>query len=376
MKRKRVLLVCLLVFISFLTSLADDKITYSYDTDNMLMKVYLQKEVAFEGYQCDIILPSGLSVAEQGKGIISSLDGFNIRYKIVEEENSTKIRILCYSDTTDPILCSKEKEICIIPIVKTPDYDNSSCTVSFENACMSVNQGISASMDAADFITIREELSDITYTRDFSNTSWQALYVPFSMNYDDWKDDFDVASISGVHQNNDDTNKTNVIFSMMKDGERTEPNKPYFIRSKSVGEKTISLDNAVLEETKEKTYSIESGDVNFNFTGTYHTVIDMFSKEYYAMSDGALKKASSDAVSLLPFRWYLSVTDREGNAVSLNAKSMNIVSIGVVTSVGVLSEDRIEGSSAVYSLTGVRQNTEKSLSPGIYIKTGKKYVVK
>lgn len=376
MKRKRVLLVCLLVFISFLTSLADDKITYSYDTDNMLMKVYLQKEVALEGYQCDIILPSGLSVAEQGKGIVSSLDGFNIRYKIIEKEHSTKVRILCYSETTDPILYSKEREICIIPIVRTPDFDDSAYVVSFGNSYMSVNQGTSVSMENKDFLTIREELADITYTRDFSNTSWQALYVPFSMNYDDWKDDFDVASISGVHQNDDNANKTYVVFSMMKDGERTEPNKPCFIRSKSVGEKTISLDNAVLEETKEKTYSIESGDVNFNFTGTYHTVSDMFSKEYYAMSDGALKKASSDAVSLHPFRWYLSVTDRDGNVVTLRTKEMNIVSVDSVTNVDVINNVGIEDTSAVYSLTGIRKNTGKPLSPGIYIKKGKKYVVK
>ena len=37
---------------------------------------------------------------------------------------------------------------------------------------------------------------DVTYTRAFNNTNWQALYVPFSMSYDDWRDDFDVAEIN------------------------------------------------------------------------------------------------------------------------------------------------------------------------------------
>ena len=41
---------------------------------------------------------------------------------------------------------------------------------------------------------------EISYTRTFTNTSWQALYIPFSMSYEDWKDDFEVAYINSIHQ--------------------------------------------------------------------------------------------------------------------------------------------------------------------------------
>ena len=39
---------------------------------------------------------------------------------------------------------------------------------------------------------------DIYYTRSFANTNWQALYLPFSLKYEDWKDDFEVAYINTV----------------------------------------------------------------------------------------------------------------------------------------------------------------------------------
>ena len=61
----------------------------------------------------------------------------------------------------------------------------------------------------------RWEFCDISYTRTFNNTNWQALYIPFSISYDDWKDDFDVAYINGIRQL--DTNDDNVIDETIMD---------------------------------------------------------------------------------------------------------------------------------------------------------------
>ena len=49
---------------------------------------------------------------------------------------------------------------------------------------------------------------NLTYTRTFNNTKWQALYVPFSMSYDEWKDDYDVAKINNFHEYDDDEDGT------------------------------------------------------------------------------------------------------------------------------------------------------------------------
>jgi hypothetical protein len=70
---------------------------------------------------------------------------------------------------------------------------------------------------------------EISYTRTFNNTSWQALYIPFSMSYDNWKDDFEVAYINGVRQLDKDDNGTidETIMDVIKiKSGSTTPNMP------------------------------------------------------------------------------------------------------------------------------------------------------
>ncbi len=226
-----------------------------------------------------------------------------------------------------------------------------------------------------------EECKSISYSRDFTNTNWQALYVPLAMSYDDWKDDFEVAYINDVRQYDDNedgiADRTEVEVFKMKEGKSIEPNTPYLIKAKTTGEKTITLEDAILYQTQENTYDVTSWFTRFNFIGTYHTISNMASNGYYAMSDGTLKKATSDAATLQPFRWYLSVTDRNGNPVSLNSKSMSIVfDDGEATGIETINNEAKE-SSSIHTLTGLSKgNDMKSLAPGIYIKNGKKFIVK
>ena len=221
----------------------------------------------------------------------------------------------------------------------------------------------------------------LTYTRTFSHTNWQALYVPFSMRYDDWKDNFEVANINDVHQYDDDEDgtidRTDVEVIKLKEGKSIEPNTPYLIKAKTTGEKIITLEDATLYKTEENTYDVTSWFTRFNFIGTYHTVTDMATKGYYAMAEGTLKQATSNAVTLNPFRWYLSVTDRNGNAKPLNSKSINIVfDDGETTGIENVNNEAKE-SSSIHTLTGISKgNDAKTLAPGIYIKNGKKFIVK
>ena len=45
-----------------------------------------------------------------------------------------------------------------------------------------------------------EDFDNLTYTRTFNNTNWQALYVPFEIPYENIKDDFEVAYINDTRQ--------------------------------------------------------------------------------------------------------------------------------------------------------------------------------
>lgn len=224
-------------------------------------------------------------------------------------------------------------------------------------------------------------LETITYTRNFNNTNWNALYVPFSMSYDDWSSDFEVARLNDVHQFDDDedgvVDRTVLESVKLKEGSSTEPNVPYMIKAKEVGEKTITLTDATLYATEENSFDVTSWYTRFNFTGTYHEVTNMATAGHYAMADGGLKQASSDAVTLGAFRWYLDITDRNGNPAPLAAKKIMLsFDDGETTEIEVVNAQSQSGAD-VYTISGVKVSNDKNALPkGIYIKNGKKVLVK
>lgn len=228
---------------------------------------------------------------------------------------------------------------------------------------------------------IEKPCNTLTYTRNFTNTNWNALYVPFAMEYEDWADDFEVARLNDVHQFDDDedgvVDRTVLESVKLKEGSSTEPNVPYMIKAKEVGEKTITLNDATLYAAEEKSFDVTSWFTKFTFTGTYHEVTDMATAGHYAMADGGLKQASSDAATLGAFRWYLDITDRNGNPALLNAKAVLLsFDDGEETAIEVINaQSETEGD--VYSISGVKVgNDVNALPKGLYIMNGKKILVK
>ena len=79
---------------------------------------------------------------------------------------------------------------------------------------------------------------DVSFTRNFSG-DWESICLPFSLEYKDLKDDFEVARINGIHQydDNDDGNIDRTILEFVKmknDDSVIEPNTPYLIKAKSI----------------------------------------------------------------------------------------------------------------------------------------------
>ena len=236
-----------------------------------------------------------------------------------------------------------------------------------------------------------ERACPITYTRTFNNTEWQALYVPFAMSYDDWKEDFDVAKINDIHQfdvNNDgdfDDAEDKTIMEMLKVNNGTlKANNPYMIRAKSTGEKSITIENATLMPTEVNSIDCSSVERKYVFTGTYNTIDGetMVNNKYYAMSGGGVKYTTSTSVSLKPFRWYMQIMDRDGQLLESAAEIKVVVSGEDDWDVtGIESVKDGDGTFKVYSIGGVlvrsvkaadiKQATE-GLPKGLYIVNGKK----
>lgn len=219
----------------------------------------------------------------------------------------------------------------------------------------------------------------ITYTRTFSNTNWQGLYVPFTMEYSEWAADFDVARINDIHQYDDDDNgtidRTELEVIKVTSGS-IEANTPYLIRAKETGEKTFTLANRTLYKAEEKSYTVSSWNTLFTFTGTYSGVAgsDMVSNAYYALGDGALRQAASSDNALSPYRWYVAITDRNGAQKDVNEVKLKVWGEDA-TSLSPLSVSPEGEKTAVYDLSG-RRIAKENATKGLYIVNGKKMMVR
>ncbi len=230
-----------------------------------------------------------------------------------------------------------------------------------------------------------KECESITYTRNFKNTNWQALYIPFSMSYDDWKDDFEVAKINSFYEYDmdDDGEIDKRVLEIIKvqSGELL-PNHPYMIKAKITGEKTITVENTTLYATEESSIDCSTVETKYSFVGTYHTVTGMKTAGYKFLSGGALCNASSDATALSPFRWYLMTESRGGQLKDSGSAAIKIRVVGEedeeeADAIEVVKADSASGK--IYGVDGRMVSSDGStegLKPGIYIKNGHKYIIK
>lgn len=220
----------------------------------------------------------------------------------------------------------------------------------------------------------------LTYTRTFNNLDWQALYVPFSMKYEEWSENFDIAEIHNFIEYDDDDNGTvdrTYLVAIKKTSGNTDPNYPYLIRAKKTGEQSLMMYNKTLVPAESMSYDCCSMKTRYVFTGTYQPVTDMYDRGYYAMADGSLKKATDDSVALNPQRWYMAITSRTGSyAASTKAQNILILVDGEDDTEGLeyAPSNSLSHDSLTYDLTGRAVSKNTNMKRGISIVNGKKVI--
>jgi hypothetical protein len=223
--------------------------------------------------------------------------------------------------------------------------------------------------------------ADVTYSRNFTNVNWQAIYLPFSLKYDDLKDDFEMAYINTVRQRDRDKDgvieETVMEIVKMKSGS-TAPNRPYLIRAKSKGEKTITVKDVTVSASENKSIDCSTTIAKFTITGTYNEIPSetMIANDYYGMGGGKLIK-SDGSNGLKPFRWYMKVESRDYSKYSVKnaAKAITIKVLDEEETTGIANIQHLSPNTQIFDINGRKVN-ENSLKPGIYVKNGKKFVVK
>ena len=227
---------------------------------------------------------------------------------------------------------------------------------------------------------------DVSFTRNFTKY-WEPLYIPFSLKYEDWKDDFEVARINGIHQydDNDDGNIDRTILEFVKmknDDSVIEPNTPYLIKAKNSGKKTISVENTTVYEAAVNHIECTTTTESFIFTGLYKKLsvwsIPQFANgKNYAMYEGNLSEEITTLSNIGPYRWYMTRENRN-SAYGINnnntAKEISIRVVGEETT-GIANIQHTSPNTQTYDLNGRRVN-ENNLKPGMYVKNGRKFVIK
>lgn len=233
-------------------------------------------------------------------------------------------------------------------------------------------------VDGEDFLQVEEEeCASISYTRTFTNTNWQALYVPFEIPVtEEFLADFEVADLNDIRQydRDDDGVKDETVVEAFKvKSGALAANYPYLIRAKVAGEKTITVTDATLFATEEVSIDCSSIREKFIFTGTYSRMESNELTGCYALSKGKWQPLVADA-TLGAFRVYLKIESRNGNKVPAQAIRIRVIGEDDVTAIDEMgSSANDQQPTVVYDLQGRRIMNVDDFK-GVYIVNGKKVV--
>lgn len=240
-----------------------------------------------------------------------------------------------------------------------------------------------------------KETDELTFTKTFSSSAagkWNAFYVPMNVNVEKYVGQLDFAKIyafcATVDTNGDgivDGNDENYLFVRPVKTGVLKPNVPYLVRPREAKTYVInSADNKLYPKTDGKVEFSTSRD-NFTVTGLNAPfTVTAGDNNYYVSASGTLGYRTSGSTTVKANRWIMHRESKGYGSVNVSptANSCRIIAIGedmdettAIETIKMLNEGNASNSS-VYTLDGRKVNDVKTLSNGIYIKNGKKFIVK
>ena len=244
----------------------------------------------------------------------------------------------------------------------------------------------------------------LNYIRSFAHDKWQALYVPFETEVtEELLNDFELAAPNNLHEYElaDGSTKISLEAKLMKSGYTIKAQRPYLIRAKEAGEKTIQLTDCPLKAAAEDSY-VDCSSVlrHYKFIGTLKGKTSFDTSADFVLQQGVFLGTETDT-QLKPMRWYLNATDRDtdmgilpgsgnngdgsgadgGNGSTQASRSINITIVDGDATTGIddlhVITEQASGSKngarlGIYDLQGRKLSQEPQ--NGVYIKDGKKVI--
>lgn len=193
------------------------------------------------------------------------------------------------------------------------------------------------------FVGKAVNIEQLNYTRQFDNTEWQTLYLPFDTDCKIWTEHCEIACIDELQFTE---NETMVTYVLMKEG-KLAANQPYLIRAKSTGTHTFTFKNVTVKPTEENRAQVASNGYEASMNGNYGVISaeNLQNKDGYMLQGNAFQKANGTNDSLPSMRWYLSIATNSGTTLPQSIRLVEKKDAPV----GMISIATQEGYGTVYT---------------------------
>ena len=259
-------------------------------------------------------------------------------------------------------------------------YDNSNKTIVEAEGSMDIN------MDQVNKIWVAEagvKGVNTTLTKNYTNTGWNPFFVPFDFTLtEEMLNNFEFATLYSIMLENGNGSPV-ISYIMKKAGDKIAAFFPCLIKAKATGEKKLAVGEVDYKS------NVTSKDCS-SITEVY-TFYPVMENTYFAAKHGYYLNSEQNSfvynthpeAYVQPLRYYMTIQDRGDMSyiepANGGASKAKICVIGEDEPTGItdLVDDGANASGKVYNLQGVVVgNTTEGLPKGVYIKNGRKIIVK
>ena len=259
-------------------------------------------------------------------------------------------------------------------------YDNSNKTIVEAGGTLNID------MDQVNKIWVPEagvKGVNTTLTKNYTNTGWNAFFVPFDFTLtEEMLNDFEFATIYAIALENGNGSPA-ISYKKMKAGDKIVAFFPCLIKAKATGEQTLAVGEV---DYKSNVTSKDCSSTTELYT--FHPVME---NTYIAAKHGYYLNSKQNSfvynihpeAYIQPLRYYMTIQDRGDMSyiepANGGASKVKICVIGEDEPTGItdLVDEAASASGKVYNLQGVVVgNTTEGLPKGVYIKNGRKIIVK
>lgn len=222
-----------------------------------------------------------------------------------------------------------------------------------------------------------------TLTKNYTNTGWNAFFVPFDFTLTaEMLNNFEFATLFNASLENGN-GSTIIAYHEAKAGDKIAAFFPCLIKAKATGEQTLDVG-----KVDYKSNVTSKGCSSITELYTFYPVMEntyiAAKKGYYLNSEQNSFVYNVNAGAYIqPFRYYMTIQDKNTNSYIVptsggaSKAKFCVIGEGEATGITDIVDDAANASGKVYNLQGVLVgNTTEGLPKGVYIKNGRKIIVK